>query len=1677
MKRFLSIILSVIIIVGVIPAIDITAFAATTGTTADGFEYEIADGEVTITDYTGSATEVVIPETIEGYPVTLIGAWSFYDYTSLTVVTIPDSVTHISHYAFRGCNNLTSVTIPRNLATINYAAFYGCTSLTSITIPGSVTYMGQLAFRNCTSLTDVYYGGTKEQWGNIPYSYGKEDLLNANIYYNAYEKGITATLKKDDTTCLFTVQNKQAFAGIEFNGITSGEVNSKVSNASAEYNNETHTLSQDGLSVLLENVETNIAFKATGYYQYIIPKAVLSSWKNTSLQDFSVYMSKDKKDGKTYISSVFARNCADRGEQRYLDISTEKLELLNGKKTDVIITAVEKDSPVKAYYLSQDEAHKISDSDGIFSAMDLYSVFDENKDVYAYAVLENGKTTEPVSLSLKKEVTSSAAADFLEACNSGTVSLMGSDGFKITLSDDIPLVGGAEISTGLGSLPVGIEIENERVRISIGVDVFSNEINGKSDTKWFDFKETCKSINKSVSETTEKMKAYRNLLTASQFGTVEQKPSKKLNFDGKILGYIEAYIIDGEIVFKEVSGTLALEFFFNYKQQFLIAGIPAIYAYVKAGAEGSASITSGRAIPDKNMPFEFDVAASITPSVKIGGGVGVKDAVSAGIWGKGSMPVGYNFTDTHFTLGLQGEIGLEAEFFVLKGDVTLLDGSVNLIDHYFNSSKKPYSEQSVTDSSNNTVDVFRDGEVSLADRSYLENTSAWLGGASSGNLRRAITAESVTISDLQTSVYKNSQTQLVQFGDTMMMVWIEDCADRDAYNRMRLVYSVYDTSANMWSEPKPVADNGTSDAAPSLATDGENVYVAWQNIDYTISTADSETVDILMDNAEIRLAKYNAESGEFENAITVTDNATYDYAPKVTVNKGKAEVYWVNSSSGDFAAGTLSIHKSDFAGSSETVLSGLNYIHNVDSDGTDVSYTMDKDGDTSTTTDIKVYTNGSQVSVDYENAETSCLYAAYAMLDGEKVLFYVDDYNLCYIQDGEEKMVFESPRAINGNLQICNNGTETTAMWLEAGESGTEIYTCSYENGKWTAPVQLTNLSKVLSNVAITYNNGKIYGLFNRTHLEEVTSEVDGSIYYKNGSTDLCQFTTEGFNDIALSLMEVDESQFVSGQDAAFKILVSNNGTEDISSISFEITDGNGYSQTIEKTVDLPSGSSEFVELTYTVPETVSKTEISVYASIAADVDEYDNTVSESIGGTDLSIGDLKIEFVGGVYIVSGIVTNNNGVTAENVMLNAYLGDAVADNLYASNIGTIEPHGSVKVEFMISQSLLDFSEKSYYDVTLKVEASEEERISYNNEAVTVITETGVHTHNYGDWTVDKKATCTEEGSKYQECDGCDDKIIETIPATGHTTVIDKAVGPTCTATGLTEGSHCSSCGDILVEQQVIEALGHNVVLDPAVAPTVTEFGLTEGYHCSNCGLVFSEQELIRPLGYTVCLDSEKIFAGYDDTLVYEVEETGVTYQWYATNNADGTRAVAVKGATDSEFSPMDYYGGKEAKYKYFYCVANFEVDGVKLQTTSPMCINAFAFVGETDYSYIDYENAVIYTDSLNNSTYTDILTLESAEGLTATVSPSYQYGEAKGYGTGSTLTLAGDGGTTVFTVVVYGDINGDGAVDVLDGTAIARAATGNTDIDGIYGTAADIDGSGDINPADYQSAINKILAA
>ena len=112
--------------------------------------------------------KVVIPDSItynnNTYCVTSIGDHAFHSVTplaygvscnsSLTSVTIPNSVKTINDYAFYGCGKLTSVTIPESVTSIGSLVFYGCGRLNSVTIPNSVTYIGDDAFYGC-GLTSI----------------------------------------------------------------------------------------------------------------------------------------------------------------------------------------------------------------------------------------------------------------------------------------------------------------------------------------------------------------------------------------------------------------------------------------------------------------------------------------------------------------------------------------------------------------------------------------------------------------------------------------------------------------------------------------------------------------------------------------------------------------------------------------------------------------------------------------------------------------------------------------------------------------------------------------------------------------------------------------------------------------------------------------------------------------------------------------------------------------------------------------------------------------------------------------------------------------------------------------------------------------------------------------------------------------------------------------------------------------------------------------------------------------------------------------------------------------------------------------------------------------------------------------------------------------------------------
>jgi len=123
----------------------------------DGKELEVTfDGDAAHSNYRGN---IVIPEEItyenKTLKVTSIGNDAFYHRSSMTSVTIPNSVTSIGSKAFSGCSKLTSITIPNSVTILGISAFEGCSGLTSVTIPNSVTSIGDFAFKDCSGLTSI----------------------------------------------------------------------------------------------------------------------------------------------------------------------------------------------------------------------------------------------------------------------------------------------------------------------------------------------------------------------------------------------------------------------------------------------------------------------------------------------------------------------------------------------------------------------------------------------------------------------------------------------------------------------------------------------------------------------------------------------------------------------------------------------------------------------------------------------------------------------------------------------------------------------------------------------------------------------------------------------------------------------------------------------------------------------------------------------------------------------------------------------------------------------------------------------------------------------------------------------------------------------------------------------------------------------------------------------------------------------------------------------------------------------------------------------------------------------------------------------------------------------------------------------------------------------------------
>ncbi|MBQ7358379.1 MAG: hypothetical protein IJW65_06565 [Clostridia bacterium] len=240
----------------------------------------------------------------------------------------------------------------------------------------------------------------------------------------------------------------------------------------------------------------------------------------------------------------------------------------------------------------------------------------------------------------------------------------------------------------------------------------------------------------------------------------------------------------------------------------------------------------------------------------------------------------------------------------------------------------------------------------------------------------------------------------------------------------------------------------------------------------------------------------------------------------------------------------------------------------------------------------------------------------------------------------------------------------------------------------------------------------------------------------------------------------------------------------------------------------------------------------------------------------------------------------------------------------------------------------------------------------------------------------KAPTCTEAGlTSGTACSVCTEIITaqNEIAPTGHSEVTDAAISPTCTEGGLTEGSHCSVCDEVLVAQTTVAATGHTEQIIPAVDATCEAGGKTQGAECLVCGEVTVAQTDTEPTGHNYSTEYE----GNDK------------YHWYPCTN-EGCDSVSGKEEHSSKYVYCDICDRKLPSIPCYYMDA---------ATGSNRC-KAHSF----DFVYFNGEVIGKGTDGTSNSITELSIVAGDSIGLRGWVGFSYKEIQGFGYYLGNDMT-------------------------------------------------------------------------
>ncbi|MBN2508198.1 MAG: hypothetical protein JXQ71_16055, partial [Verrucomicrobia bacterium] len=567
-------------------------------------------------------------------------------------------------------------------------------------------------------------------------------------------------------------------------------------------------------------------------------------------------------------------------------------------------------------------------------------------------------------------------------------------------------------------------------------------------------------------------------------------------------------------------------------------------------------------------------------------------------------------------------------------------------------------------------------------------------------------------SPLQTSVFPYSEPDCASAGTNFHLVWLSDDPARSAMNRTRLEFSHF--NGTEWSEPVPVADDGTADFHPQILTfsDGSAV-CAWEN--QRAALPDTATLDDMKAGLEIAVAWYDATANEWgstQSQMNRSTNSWLDRSPKLAGrSRDNVLLVWTANPS-NHITGTATepneLLASTWNGttwSTPEVFITLTFPlvkYDLAYDGTNGHVVMTLD--TSNT-----HTNVGARELFYMAYQDGAWSALERLTDDQvpddNPLLALDQDGRCvlvWLKDTEISSAVDFQvihrQIVRTNLYSSNLGDAKLArssdgklalVWAEPADFSSDLHAVFYDPvfRLWGQPKQLTSDAETERNLTTAFRGtDQLVAVYNRRLIGPTNSGTGADLY-------VLQYGLG--EDLALNLFYSSPPNPGPGDMATFQATVGNLGDKAAANVPVAFYLGDPGAGGVEVgriglTQSLAPGETADITFGWTLPTT--NLPLTLYALVdpgqaLADVVRNNNSLGLKLAKADLAVTSVTwSQIASNTLSVAACVGNQGVVTGQTATVEFRLGSPDGTNLFSQSLTNLAPGEATEIAFLWDMS-------------------------------------------------------------------------------------------------------------------------------------------------------------------------------------------------------------------------------------------------------------------------------------------------------------------------------------------------------------------------------------------------------